>query len=423
MGSAAYKPPGVRIMRVSIAIKDVMDHLLHNIHRLVFPAVLHPLRAAGAEPPGVRSKPVRLPGVTALGMLTLLLGLTGCGSQQSKQADSARPEVVKAHILRLMPSSVRDRPGWAADIAAAPSAQTLPASTDNICSVLAVIAQESNFNADPTVPNLAGIARTEIDRRAAARHIPAFVMHAALLLPSSDGRSYSTRLDKVRSEKDLSDLFDDFIDAVPLGQRLFGNLNPVHTGGPMQVSIAFAQAHAEHYPYPIPGTLRQEVFTRRGGIYFGLAHLLGYPAAYSQPLYRFADYNAGWYASRNAAFQNAVSRISGKKLALDGDLINYAADSPGQTELALRSVQQPLGLSASAIRQMLEQGERESFEKTALYRQVYALAERGGKWLPREMLPGIKLESPKITRDLTTAWFAKRVDSRYQRCVADDRGG
>lgn len=107
-------------MKVSIAIKDVMDHLLHNIHRLVFPAVLHPFRAAGAEPPGVRSKPVRWPGVTALGMLTLLLGLTGCCSQQSKQADSARPEVVKAHTLRLMPSSVRDRPGWAADIAAAP---------------------------------------------------------------------------------------------------------------------------------------------------------------------------------------------------------------------------------------------------------------------------------------------------------------
>ena len=38
--------------------------------------------------------------------------------------------------------------------------------------------------------------------------------------------------------------------------------------------------------------------------------------------------------------------------------------------------------------------------------------------IPALVLPGITLESPKITRKLTTAWFAKRVDERYQRCMA-----
>jgi hypothetical protein len=34
------------------------------------------------------------------------------------------------------------------------------------------------------------------------------------------------------------------------------------------------------------------------------------------------------------------------------------------------------------------------------------------------MLPRIKLQSPKITRPLTTEWFARRVDERHQRCLA-----
>jgi hypothetical protein len=70
------------------------------------------------------------------------------------------------------------------------------------------------------------------------------------------------------------------------------------------------------------------------------------------------------------------------------------------------------------IRRALERGERFDFEDTELYERIFALAEqRAGKPLPRAVVPRITLESPKITRKLTTAWFATRVQERYQRCV------
>jgi hypothetical protein len=187
----------------------------------------------------------------------------------------------------------------------------------------------------------------------------------------------------------------------------------------MQVSIDFAEQQARGYPYPVDGSIRHEVFSRRGGMYFGIAHLLGYPVSYKQPLYRFADFNAGWYASRNAAFQNAVSRASGIPLALDGDLVRYDSIMPGTTELAVRTLGKQLGMRNPTIRDQLEKGKSLEFEDSTLYQRVFELAEKAeGRSLPRAVLPGIALQSPKITRKLTTAWFAKRVDERYQRCMA-----
>ncbi len=352
------------------------------------------------------------------GLLLALLVLAGCSSQPHKNLPERRPADVKAQIVRLIPAGVNDRQGWANDIFAAFNSQGIDASPDNLCAVIAVTDQESNFNVDATVAGLPKIAWGEIDRRAASLHIPAFVVRTALMINSPSGKSYAWRLDHVRSEKELSAIFDDFINMAPMGQRLFGNLNPIHTGGPMQVSIDFAEAQSKGYPYPVDGTLRHEVFTRRGGVWFGTRHLLGYPTHYSRPLYRFADFNAGWYASRNAAFQAAVAQLTGIKLALDGDVIRYGTDTPGATELAVRTLIRQLDMSNSSIRRALEQGETLAFEKSALWEKVFILADKNaGVRLPRERLPGIQLESPKITRNLTTAWYAHRVDGRYQRCL------
>jgi len=354
--------------------------------------------------------------------IAALLVLAGCSTRQTDQAPARKPAEVKAQIVRLLPAKTVDREGWATDIYAAFAAQEISPTTQNLCSVLAVTEQESTFQVDPSVPGLGKIARDEINRRAAKVHIPNLLVNGALQVSSPNGKSYSSRLNAARSEKELSAIFDDFIGMVPMGRTLFGGFNPVHTGGPMQVSIEFAEQQARNYPYPVEGSIRHEVFSRRGGMYFGIAHLLGYPVSYTEPLYRFADFNAGWYASRNAAFQNALSRASGIPLALDGDLIRYGSIMPGTTELAVRALGKQLGMRNPTIRDQLEKGNSLEFEETKLYQRVFALAEQAeGRALPRAVLPGIVLQSPKITRKLTTAWFAKRVDERYRRCMA--KGG
>src|SRR3546814_2207627 len=123
--------------------------------------------------------------------------------------------------------------------------------------------------------------------------------------------------------------------------------------------------------------------------------------------------------SSDLAFQAAVSRASGIELALDGDLLRPGAslDDPGATERAVRALR--LDLGDAAIRRALEKGDAAEFEDTDLYARVFALAEAAeGKPLPRAVLQGIRLESPKITRKLTTAWFANRVNDRWKRCMA-----
>ena len=358
--------------------------------------------------------------LAGLGLLCLAL-LAGCAGDAPLRETS--PADVRAQIESLLPATTPDRAGWAVDIYAALAALEIVPSLENICAVLAVTEQESTYRADPTVPKLGQIAWGEIERRAERMGVPSMAVHLALKLPSSNGKSYAERIDAVKTEQELSRIFEDLIDRVPLGKSLFASWNPVRTGGPMQVSIAFSERHAKEraYPYPVADSIRHEVFSRRGGLYFGTAHLLDYPAAYNKYIYRFADFNAGHYASRNAAFQSAVSLVSGIPLDLDGDLVNHGDDEgkPGSTELAVRSIAKRLDLGHGAIRKALEQGDSAAFERSALYQRVFELADRLDRQpVPRALLPRIVLKSPKIKRKLTTEWFASRVDERHRKCMA-----
>jgi hypothetical protein len=358
---------------------------------------------------------------------SLVLAFSGCATQERPRAPdypAISAAEARARVTRLLPASLADRSGWATDIHAAMSAIDIAPRPENICAVIAVTEQESGFRVDPPVSNLGSIAWKEIDAQRERAGIPKLVLQAALTLPSSSGKSYSDRIDAAKTEYELSEIFEDFIGRVPLGKRFLENRNPVRTGGPMQVSVAFAQSYAQRrsYPYPVGDSIRHEVFTRRGGMYFGIAHLLDYPAAYDNLLYRFADFNAGHHASRNAAFQKAVSDTSGIPLEQDGDLLRYEdakpAKEPGATERATRVLSGRLDLTAEQIRRDLERGPTPEFERTPLYTRVFALADRlAGKPAPRAVVPKITLHSSKFTRKLTTDWFAQRVATRYRACM------
>jgi len=364
--------------------------------------------------------------------LALLLLLAACAAPDERGPSNAPPltaEQGRARVERLLPQGVTDRAGWATDIYAALATQDIAPSVDNVCAVIAVIGQESSFQVDPVIPGLPEIARRQIERERERAGVPKLVLDAALGLTSSTGKTYAERLATVRTEQQLSDIYDDFIGKVPLGRTFLAERNPVRTAGPMQVNVGFAADYAaDHpYPYPVAGSWRRELFTRRGGVYFGTAHLLAYEAPYDAMIYRFADFNAGRYASRNAAFQNAVTQASGVPLALDGDVLRYdgtrPVKEPGSTEIAVRVLAPRLRLDDESVRNDLALAHDRRFERSATYRGVFALADAAaGRPLPRAVVPRIELQSPKITRPLTTQWFAERVDGRFRACRARAQG-
>ena len=202
--------------------------------------------------------------------------LTGCFGEREPAPALPPPAAARSVIDAALPAHVSHRAAWASDLDAAFKALQLTASREHVCAVVAVIEQESGFEVDPVVPGLGAIAWREIDRRAAQHGIPPAVLREVLKLRSSDGRSYAERIDAARTEKDLSDIFEDFTGSVPLGRTLFASSNPIRTRGPMQVNVAFAERFAKTRPYPfaLEGSLADELFTRAGSLYFGIAHLL-----------------------------------------------------------------------------------------------------------------------------------------------------
>ncbi|MDP2311897.1 MAG: DUF1615 family protein [Pseudomonadota bacterium] len=380
----------------------------------------------------------------------LLLLLSACGHFAPTLAPELPFEermIDAAGMARAFPSDrVKDRKGWATDLRTVFAAHEIEPTNGNTCAVVAALEQESGYAPDPAVPGIGGMIDTWIaEKQASMGKLPGWAFGQglrAVLDAKAKGqeKSFYERLRAAKSERDVDVTFREFVafhrsklpaplrtaeEAAQIVGLDLDDFNPITTAGCLQVKVDFAEDHAREH-----GTdralVRDQLYTREGCLHYGVVRLLDWDAGYDKPLYRFADYNAGLYASRNAAFQEQVAALSGVKLALDGDLLRYneggrPASEPSQTLTAVLNVAttNALDLPEGRVRRDLSKEKKRAFEETDTWKAIRALYQAKTKKEPvYARLPDVTLDSIKLQGNKTTAWFATNVDRRYQACLA-----
>lgn len=382
----------------------------------------------------------------SLSTITLSLALVGCGDG-NWWSQKDEPEFKAEQIKRVIPTRVNGRESWANDIDDIMEKLGIPKTKENVCSIVAVVDQESNFVADPVVPGLGAKAVKEVNTRLNEKfeeklgttiggQVAGYFEDVLKNQPSPDN-NYMSQMRKVRTERDLDLLYRQIFDfmashyhvsaltgaAKLVGQDIGEKMNPITTLGSMQVLITYAQDHKRSRMNT--NELRDDLYTQYGGLYYGIHRLMMYPADYNKSIYRFADYNSGMYSSRNAAFQSMLNDLTPKELDLDGDLLLYNKDgSPravlSQSEKELISVfaQNNVLVTPRQIRSDLKKEKEKSFEDTQTYIAVKKLYKTKTDKEPiYAIMPQVIISGPKLSRDYNTNWFASRVNGRYETCM------
>lgn len=359
-----------------------------------------------------------------VGAGVLALGLAAC----DRVADVPPPRTLSVgemhQLIQSASKGKRVDVGWATDMQRAFLRLDVPATRANVCSAIAVVAQESGFVADPPVTGLADITLKKL--QSASQNPAAYAaINIRLRQTAANGRSFYDNLLGVRTERDLERWYQAFTAAhmtaglLKLAGKDVDTL--ISTLGSMQVSARFARAFAEAHDLPAQD-IREQLYTRAGGLFYGMAHLLKVESHYADRAHLFADYNAGHFASRNAGFQRMLAKISGIEVVPDGDLLTYPSGTKPQPSLTYRVVLAALGQYGRAadpntVFADLSREKGADFIRTATYRTIAELHQQRTGHVITEAMPQIDLHSDKISRRLTTEWFARRVASRYTQCL------
>ncbi|MCK5902056.1 MAG: DUF1615 family protein [Cocleimonas sp.] len=342
------------------------------------------------------------------------------------------------NLVRQAEPQLKNRRIWAVGILKALKRNGFQQNRSNVCSVIAIVDQESSFRVNPSVKNLGKIATTAILKRLDSLPLVGSVIKKWLENKPTKKNSYLKIMGRAQTERDLDRIYRHMISSVflvsslskiMLVRNLIENNNEINTIGSMQVSTSFAieeeEKHKGTHSLDQIWKLRESMYTLNGGLHYGVLLLLGYRADYINKVHHFADYNAGRYASRNAGFQFVIEKLSKKSLAKDGDLLRYRSGKKpsffkSTTEKHINEIafQYKLRLTSSQIRKDLKKEKTQQFTQTKTYQLLRRLYRKKTKrHPPYAVIPSIQLKSEKTSRILTTKRFATVVHGRYQRCM------
>lgn len=382
-------------------------------------------------------------------ILAFSIALTACGNGSWWASDE--PTLKQEQLKRLLPNRVNDRESWSKDIYDIAEQFGIPQTKENMCSIIAVVDQESNFHADPEVSGLGAKAVKEVQERLEEKFtdklgdtigtpIAGYFQDVLKNQPSPED-NYLSQMRRVKTERQLDELYREIFDymskhyhvsaltgaAKLVGQDIGEKMNPITTLGSMQVHIGYAKEHKRQSGSV--ADLRTDLYSQYGGLYYGIHRLMMYPASYDKPIYRFADYNSGRYSSRNAAFQSMLNDLTTTKLDLDGDLLLYNKDGDpksvqSQSERELINVfsKNNVLITPRQIRSDLKKEKDQDFEDTATYAAVSKLYKEATNKEPiYAIMPEVVITGPKLSRDYNTNWFASRVNGRFETCMRKAR--
>ncbi|WP_372403227.1 DUF1615 family protein [Acinetobacter piscicola] len=383
--------------------------------------------------------------IKSFSILSISISLIACGKGSWFGDDE--PQLESEQIRKLIPNRVQNRESWAKDMFDISQELNIPTTKDNVCTMIAVVDQESNFVANPVVPGLGDKAVKEVTTRLNEKFedklgetiggTVATYFEQVLKTQPTPEDNYLKQMRKVRTEKDLDVLYREIFAymakhyhvsaltgaAKLVGQDIGEKMNPITTLGSMQVHINYAKDNKRSSMST--NELRDDLYTEYGGLYYGIHRLMLYPADYDKAIYRFADYNSGMYSSRNAAFQKMVDKLADADLALDGDLLSYdkngdprAATTTTEKTIISLFAKNNILVTPRQLRNDLKKEKEKGFEKTQTYIAISKLyKEKTGKEPMYAIMPEVVISGPKLSRDYNTNWYASRVNGRYETCM------